>query len=99
MTISLEAVRHMSTSGNKTNDPSLAESVSVSVFKARCLAIMEDVRERGVEYVITKRGHPIAKVVPASDVAPDPFGFLGATVIEEHDIVSPDHELWEGSEL
>jgi prevent-host-death family protein len=98
MTISFEAVGRMSTSGNKTSGPTLGESVSVSVFKAKCLAIMEDVRERGVEYVVTKRGQPIAKVVPASDVTPDPFGFLGDTVLEEHDIVSPDHELWEESE-
>jgi prevent-host-death family protein len=76
----------------------LAESVSVSEFKAKCLALMEEVRERGVEYVITRRGTPICKVVPVGATAPDPFGFMGGTVLEEHDIVSPDHELWEEPE-
>lgn len=97
--MSFAAVRRMSTSGNKTHGSALAESISVSEFKAKCLGIMEEVHERGVEYVVTKRGKPIAKVVPVSAAAPDPFGFLGGTVLEEHDIVSPDHELWEESEL
>ena len=73
-------------------------SISVSEFKAKCLALMEEVRERGVEYVVTKRGKPIAKVVPVGAIAPDPFGFLGGMVLEEHDIVSPDHDAWEDTE-
>jgi len=102
MTISLSAVRGMSTSDKKHPAAHggivLAEHLSVSEFKAKCLAVMEEVRERGVEYVITKRGTPIAKVVPIGTIVPDPFGFLGGTVLEEGDIVSPDHELWEESE-
>ncbi len=98
MTTPFEVIRHMSTSGNDSTGPTLAESIGVSEFKAKCLAIMEDVRERGVEYVVTKRGQPIARVVPMGDAALDPLGFLGGTLLEEHDIVSPDHELWEGSE-
>ena len=33
-------------------------------FKARCLELMDRVRERGEEYVITKHGKPVAKLVP-----------------------------------
>lgn len=93
----------MSTSDGKHptahGSSAFAESISVSEFKAKCLALMEEVRERGVEYVVTKRGTPIAKVVPVGAAAPDPFGFLSGTVLEEHDIVSPDHDVWEQSEL
>lgn len=93
----------MSNSGNKhpytRHRGRHADSISVSEFKAKCLALMEEVRERGVEYVVTRRGKPIARVVPVSTAAPDPFGFLGGTVLEEHDIVSPDHDVWEESEL
>ena len=73
--------------------------IAAAEFKAKCLALMEEVRERGVEFVVTKRGKPIAKLVPVGEIAPDPFGFLGGTVLEEDDIVSPDHAAWEESGL
>src|SRR6266566_2395409 len=34
-------------------------------FKARCLAVMEDVSKTREPVVITKRGKPVAKLVPA----------------------------------
>lgn len=76
----------------------IAGTINASEFKAKCLALMEAVRDRGVEYVVTKRGKPIAKLVPVGTMAPDPFGFMGGTVLEEHDIVSPDHDAWEDPE-
>lgn len=38
--------------------------ISASQFKARCLALLDDVAEGGSELVVTKRGRPVAKVVP-----------------------------------
>ncbi|HEY3129596.1 MAG TPA: type II toxin-antitoxin system prevent-host-death family antitoxin [Acidobacteriota bacterium] len=40
--------------------------ISASEFKAKCLRILEDLEPAGV--VITKRGHPIAKVTPILSV-------------------------------
>lgn len=37
---------------------------SVSDPKARCLGVIEEVRERGAEYVVTKRGQPLARLLP-----------------------------------
>lgn len=45
-------------------------------FKTRCLELMDRVRETGVEYVVTKHGRPVAKLVPY--VAPRPRKFVGA---------------------
>jgi prevent-host-death family protein len=42
------------------------ETVSISEFKATCLARLERVRRTGRSLVITKRGEPIAEVVPPS---------------------------------
>lgn len=42
----------------------LPESISVSQFKATCLAVLEEVRRSGRSIVITKRGVPIAELVP-----------------------------------
>ncbi len=40
------------------------ETVAAGVFKQRCLAILDDVARDRVEIVITKRGKPVAKLVP-----------------------------------
>jgi prevent-host-death family protein len=37
---------------------------SAAEFKARCLKLMDRVRETGAEYVVTKHGKPVAKLVP-----------------------------------
>ena len=41
--------------------------VPATKFKAQCLALMDRVAEKRESYVITKRGRPVAKLVP-----PDP---------------------------
>ncbi len=40
------------------------KSLSVSEFKATCLAVLEDVAKQKKRVLITKRGKPIAEVVP-----------------------------------
>jgi prevent-host-death family protein len=41
-----------------------SESVAAAEFKAKCLELMDRVRETGSEYVVTKHGVPVAKLVP-----------------------------------
>ncbi len=56
--------------------PSPAEgAIAAAEFKATCLQLMDRVREAGVEYVITKRGEPVAKLVPYT--APKKRSFVG----------------------
>ncbi len=40
------------------------ETVSVSEFKATCLALLDKVKRTGRPILVTKRGEPIAQVVP-----------------------------------
>jgi len=42
------------------------EPVGAADFKARCLELMDRVRETGAEFVVTKHGEPVAKLVPYS---------------------------------
>ena len=65
-------------------------------FKARCLQLMDEVAETGREVVITKRGRPVARLVPIAD-APvrDVFGCMRGTVKVVGDIVAPLEEPWE----
>lgn len=41
--------------------------VGASEFKAKCLALIDRVRERGEPITITKRGRVVARLVPAAD--------------------------------
>jgi prevent-host-death family protein len=38
--------------------------IAAGEFKQGCLAILDEVAERHAEYVITKRGKPVARLVP-----------------------------------
>ena len=46
-------------------------TVAISELKAHCLRLVDEVARRRSELIITKRGKPIAKVVPLDDVAAD----------------------------
>jgi len=67
------------------------KTVSASQFKARCLAIMDEVQAKHIAVIITKRGKPVAKLVPVEQEKDDIFGFFkGKGTIEiKGDIVSP----------
>jgi len=41
-------------------------TLAASEFKAKCLRLLDQVEEEGATLVITKRGRPVAKVVPVS---------------------------------
>jgi prevent-host-death family protein len=66
-------------------------------FKSRCLAVMDAVQKTKESVLITKRGRPVAKLVPADD---GPHAFLGrleGLVKIVGDIESPIEpaEAWE----
>ena len=57
--------------------------IAAAEFKARCLELMDRVRETGGEYVITKHGTPVAKLVPVTQSVPQSFfGSMKGTVID-----------------
>ncbi len=60
-------------------------------FKVHCLAVMDEVQSKRESVVITKRGKPVAKLVPVETEKDDIFGFFkGRGKIEiKGDIVSP----------
>jgi prevent-host-death family protein len=52
-------------------------------FKARCLELMDRVRESRVEYVVTKHGRPVAKLVPFNEPRKTTFfGSLKGSVLK-----------------
>ena len=41
------------------------QTISVTEFKAKCLSLLDGVGKNGGSITVTKRGRPLAKVVPA----------------------------------
>ena len=70
------------------------ETLSVSKFKATCLSVLEEVKTKRKKVCITKRGVPIAQVIPVS--SKEKGVPLKAAVSFIGDIVSPVAEdEWE----
>lgn len=67
------------------------KTIPAGRFKARCLAIMDQVAARRESIVITKRGKPVAKLVPVDEEKDDIFGFFKdkGKIEIKGDIVSP----------
>ena len=42
----------------------MTETIAISKFKATCLALLDSVNKTGQPLIITRRGEPIAQVVP-----------------------------------
>ncbi len=72
----------------------LPEHIPAGKFKATCLALLDRVRTTGEEFVITKRGVPVAKLVP---VEPADEADLAGSVLHEEDLVAPLDEEWEAA--
>ncbi len=72
-----------------------SQEISASRFKATCLELMKNVHDQRFEVIITKRGRPIAKLVPYDDDAPPAiYGFMAGTGVVAGDIVSAMDETW-----
>jgi len=75
------------------------QTMGISQFKAHALKILDQVAKLQESIVITKRGKPIARVIPYrnSDMNPKP-GKLANYLVFEKDIVSPlGKEMWDAS--
>ena len=75
------------------------KSMAISVFKAQALQTVGRVASSRESIVITKRGKPLAQVVPYIPVSAAAVpGKLSAALVFEKDIVSPlGAEMWEAS--
>jgi prevent-host-death family protein len=70
--------------------------LSAAHFKAHCLRLMDDVQKFHTEIVITKRGKPVARLVPVVPRgAKVLFGAMKGSVKVKGDIVAPIGESWQ----
>lgn len=67
-------------------------SVPATEFKARCLALLDEVAKNGQQLIVTKRGRPVARVVPVES----PRSLVGSVefLVSDDELVEPLYGDW-----
>ncbi len=63
--------------------------MQASAFKAKCLTVMNEIQATGEPVIVTKRGKPVVKVIPAEPEKGDILGFMAGEFDIVGDIESP----------
>lgn len=72
-----------------------ARRISAADFKTSCLRLMDEVARQRRPIIITKRGKPVAKLVPVEENPIDLFGYMAGTAKICGDLVEPTDVEWE----
>jgi len=74
----------------------MSKIIKASEFKAKCLALMDEVARTGESVVVTKKGEPLVELVPHKTKAKrDAFGILQGELVITGDIMSPIDIEWD----
>jgi prevent-host-death family protein len=73
----------------------MANTVPAGEFKAKCLKLLDDVAENRQPLTVTKRGRPVAKVIPMPAKQRDIVGSMKGSVKILGDIISPLDVEWD----
>ena len=67
--------------------------MSASRFKAECLAVLDEVAATGAPVLVTKRGKPVARVVPAEP----PPSLRGSVtfLVSDEELIAPIDFEWD----
>jgi prevent-host-death family protein len=82
----------------KRRPPARIRSIPAARFKATCLALMDEVENRGSEIIITKHRRPVAKLAPIKEPVPAPFiNRSPGVILAAHDdtLLAPVNPDWE----
>lgn len=75
------------------------QTIRASEFKAKCLALMDQVARTGEPILITKNGKPVAELVPPAGLRPaSPLGLHKGLVEIRGDILSPVDVEWDAQQ-
>ena len=70
--------------------------LSAGEFKAKCLNLMDKVKESHEEIIITKHGKPVARLLPLEEKPEKPlYGYLSGSVIILGDIINSLEVEWD----
>jgi len=73
----------------------MTRHIKASEFKAKCLALMDEVARTGSAVVITKHGKPVAELVPHRPRRKSARGILKDELFITGDIISPIDVEWD----
>jgi prevent-host-death family protein len=67
--------------------------INAARFKAECLALLDEVAATGQPIEVTKRGKPVARVVPLEE----PPSLIGSVkiLVSEDELLAPIDEVWD----
>lgn len=68
--------------------------VPAGEFKAKCLALFDEVEAKKRSFVVTKRGRPVARIVPIST---ERATSLVGSLVHEEDLLAPVDVDWDAS--
>ncbi|MEE9493046.1 MAG: type II toxin-antitoxin system Phd/YefM family antitoxin [Gammaproteobacteria bacterium] len=71
------------------------KTMKASEFKAKCLALMDQVNETGDEIVITKNGVPVSKLIPITNKPKSLFGLKKDQLKITGNIIKPLDTQWD----
>ena len=78
----------------------MTKKMAAGVFKAKCLKVMDEVQKKRLTVVITKRGKPVAKLVPITRKDKDDiYGYMAGKIAIKGDVVGPILTLKEWGNL
>jgi len=72
-------------------------SISAAEFKARCLTLMDEVDRTRENLIITKRGRPVARLVPVGKEKREFIGRLKGIIEIVGDLEDNPPDVWESA--
>lgn len=69
-------------------------TIQASAFKARCLALLDEVARSHSTIVVTKHGKPVAKLVPIDDTPSQPTAGSVTLLAEDDEAYFSTGETW-----
>jgi len=69
-----------------------AIEIPAGEFKAKCLALLDEVALTGKSLIVTKRGKPVARICSVDDDGPKS---LEGSIVWQGDLISPVGDEWE----
>jgi len=74
------------------------KTMIVSQFKAQCIAVLKEAQRTHEPVLVTRRGHPLARIEPVCESPPRKFGALKGQMRIKGDIVHASFDgEWETS--
>jgi prevent-host-death family protein len=72
----------------------MKRQIAAGEFKAKCLHLLDEVQRSRQEILITKRGRPVARLLPVDEQPPPILGRMKGSVQILGDLIAPIDEKW-----